>query len=142
MKKLTTLIFLGILLVGIVGAGVLSIRNRTIEINQEGYSILQSKNLTNYQTWENRLGEDIERCLFKENIIITTETEIDEEGKEIIMERVRKEGVINKCRVFKGDNQIERDEWELKALNKIISADKSRSEREKIVEGETEVKLE
>lgn len=140
MKRRILILFVGILLVGLVTAGVL-LSNLTSNVDPGNKAVLESMNIgENIQLEKevciNIYDQESGVYLRKEchNEIETTNLEVTDTqvGDRIRRCLYQKKG-INKCEYFEGDNSTARDIWQENFLNDIANDDtlrKSRSEVE------------
>ena len=113
MKKINYL-FIGILVLGLVTAGLTAL-SRDIILTKERKTALVTIGLTDYQTTEYQIGNEIERCLYKFRL-------------------------IDKCQRFsETSTTAQRNKWEEDTINKIADATIKRKRNlqgEKIKTGE------
>jgi len=143
MKK-TTILLIGILLVGSVIAGVASNRDRTIRLSREQKQALESTNLGDYGTELNQIGNEYELCLRKQECHNQTKRECYDEYQLNCSDitTLTCKQVIDKCSpLFKTKKQA--DDWEVEFMKKLANITIQRQsipEKVKIEEGVTKIK--
>lgn len=142
MKTIYTALIIGILLIGIVVAGELSMKNKEIKMDKEKKDALADigTGITDYQITDSKIGETImQRCLFKEGAVNICQMF---DMNYVICSKVNAtESCVEYSKLTYDEKEMDNlmDEWERGRIEGIADAkierDKTRENKEKIQTG-------